>query len=95
MIRDTQKAAWSFILPKLAQKQREVLLCVAGRGSEGATIYDVSESLKWPLNSVSGRLTELEDKGAIFDSTRRRASSYSGKPCVVWVAIEKDQMELL
>jgi len=87
-IKDTQRVSWEWTLSRLGARQRTVAQVVSKEGSEGLTVYEVAEALKWPINSVSGRLSELERSGIIHDSGRRRLSPYSSKPCVVWVSSE-------
>ncbi len=52
-------------------------------GLEGATLYEVAESIHVDVNTISGRFTGLKDQGRIKDSGQRRANR-RGESCTVW-----------
>jgi predicted transcriptional regulator len=85
MIKDTQRHAWEWLQEKLPKKRAAVFGAILSSDYRGgATIYEIAEDLKWPINCISGRVTELADAGLIHDSQQRRNNRYSGKPCIVW-----------
>lgn len=86
-IRDTQRQAWKDIQDKLPESRQEVLRLLKAYGGFGATTYRISEALGWPINCVSGRVTELTKSGLIKDSGRRGVNP-SGKKAILWVPVE-------
>jgi len=86
MIRDTQRAAWDDIQGRLPITRAQVLEVIKTSGDFGMTIQGVADTLKWPVNCVSGRVTELTNLGFIKDSGRRGVNP-SGKKAVLWVMV--------
>lgn len=82
---ETQIEAWESIQDKLPESRREVLHVIAAAGALGISTVAISETLKWPINCVSGRITELHDSGLVKDSGRRCINP-SGKRAILWVA---------
>lgn len=81
MVRDTQQEAWGALNPKIGERQA-VVLSELQRGP--ATLFELTERLMLPVNRVSGRITELHDKGMIADTGTRRINPQSGKRGIVW-----------
>lgn len=94
-MRDTQKSAWQSLEPTLPDRRAEVLAYIASR-PEGAASFEIAEALHWPINCVSGRVTELFDSGLIRDSSRV-VNPHSGKKAIRWtkVRIEEDGQMLI
>jgi hypothetical protein len=55
--------AYEFILQDLPNRQRQVLSCIIL--NPNITIWQIGKLLKLPINSISGRLFELETKKEI------------------------------
>lgn len=83
-MRDTQAKAWADLQESIGIKQREVLKAIKKAGKSGKTLFELVEALEWPVNRVSGRVTELSSKGLIVDSGQRRINPESGKHGIVW-----------
>lgn len=68
------------------QRVRDLVLEQVRRsGKLGKTVYELHRLLKKPVHSLSGRLSELEDDGFIFNSGAER-NNEAGFPCTVWMA---------
>lgn len=78
---DTQMRAFSS-LENLGEKRKAVAVAIAIKA--GATLYELVQYLGWPVNRISGRVTELKDAGVIVDSGLRRINPTSGKNGIVW-----------
>lgn len=83
MIRETQIDAWESIQESLSEKRLMVLREIK-RNSMGIALFQISENLRWPINRVSGRVTELYELGYIRDSGSRAINPRSGKQCIKW-----------
>lgn len=81
VIRETQREAWDSIQDTLGDAQQLVLEKIV---EQPRTAFQVSEVLGWPINRVSGRITELTKKGKIIDSGCRRVNPDSGRNVIVW-----------
>lgn len=92
-MRDTQIYAWDSIQERLPQTRREVLSVVRDSGKFGITTYSVAEKLRWAINSVSGRITELAEVGIVIDSGRRGVNP-SGKKAILWVVNPDNQLTI-
>lgn len=79
-IPDTQLDAWYDLLSTVTAKRSVVLSAL----QEPATLFELSERLGWPVNRISGRLTELKNLNVISDSGARRKNPASGKNGIVW-----------
>ena len=91
MTRATQLESWTQIKPTLGDKQYTVLLAIR-QSPHGLTLWEIVDNLKWPINSVSGRVTELAAMGKIRDSGGRKVNPRTGKRAVVWVSKEPEQL---
>lgn len=80
-MRDTQATAYQEIRETLPEKRRIVLNAIDTLGL--ATLIEIANWLGWPINSVSGRVTELAKDGLIEDSGQR-ATNPSGKKAILW-----------
>lgn len=80
---DTQALAWRDIQDKLPARRKAVLQALILAPS-GLTSHELTVTLGWPINSVSGRITELVRANLVYDSGQRRKNPYSGKPNAVW-----------
>ena len=87
-MRDTQIDAWDAIQDKLPDARGIVRNAIIGRPL-GATLFELQSLLGWPINRISGRVTELAKRGLIQDGGTRRINPLSGKRGIVWVAIDK------
>lgn len=79
--RDTQLAAYDEVLPTLSDKRKTVYDVIASRPS---ALWEICNTLRWPVNRVSGRVTELSGLNLIVDSGDRRVNPASGKNGIVW-----------
>lgn len=84
MIPDTQMGAFSS-LDNLGDKRQKVAEAIGGQ-AEGATLFELTKIIGWPVNRISGRVTELAEMSVIFDSGVRRKNPASGRPGIVWMA---------
>jgi len=83
-MRDTQMNAWDSIQAELPASRLRVIEVIAQAGPFGITTIGISNALRLPINCISGRVTELADKGHVKDSGRRGINP-SGKPAILWV----------
>lgn len=96
-----QLESWKSEQPTLGEKQTIVWQTLHRRSAnllKGLTLFELADVLQWPINCVSGRVTELRKRGWIKDSGLTRMNPHSGKQCTVWVISvpEPDkQMELI
>lgn len=80
-ISDTQKESWDSLQPTLGEKQKAVLDVINIKPS---TLFEIACTLRWPVNRVSGRISELRDAGLIVDTGLRRVNPDSGKRGIIW-----------
>ena len=90
---DTQRDAYHD-LKNISEKQGAVLECIKS-DPHGMTLFEIEKKLGWPVNRISGRLTELKEKELIRDTNHRRKNPESGKPGIVWEARETGEQRLL
>lgn len=83
-MRDTQIDAWESIQDKLPESRSKVLSLIRSADG-GATLFELVGWLGWPINRISGRVTELARDSLICDSGYRRVNPISGRPNIVWV----------
>lgn len=83
---ETQAAGAAAIAPEARRIRGMVLYHIAGRGAEGATNEEIAVALHLRLQTVCGRVNELQGTGQVVDSGRRRAGA-SGVPAKVWVTV--------
>lgn len=80
----TQLEAWASIQENLPDARRAVLLTILNAGKHGISTIAISEKLGWPINCVSGRITELKRVGLVEDSGRR-CENPSGRRGILWI----------
>lgn len=80
---DTQIDAWKSVQRQLPKCRQQVFDVIA-RNSDGITSEQIAVTLEWPINSISGRVTELQRLGRIKDSGRR-LPTHAGRSAVLWV----------
>lgn len=56
-----RNATYSMIKPKLPEKRMRVYEVILGH-PEGITRKQIAKTLGWPINCVTGRVTELRDE---------------------------------
>lgn len=83
MSTDTQRQAYQDLQENVSGRRAEVLREITN--SKGLGLWEISEKLGWPINSVSGRVTELVKLGHVFDSGLRGLNPHSGKRVILWV----------
>jgi len=82
---DTSRAAAERIAPGASGLAVKVFGVIAARGDDGATDFEIQESLGMSGDTERPRRWELERDGLIHDSGRRRKSP-SGRAARVYVA---------
>lgn len=80
----TQMNAWNEIQPTIADAQQEVLKAIR-HSEDGMTLFELVKALGWPVNRISGRVTELHSKELIMMSGTR-VNPDTGKSGTVWKA---------
>jgi len=80
---NTQLNAWDAIQPTIHKKRNTVLNAI--KEINGGTLNDIAHYLDWPINRVSGRVTELHRKGKIINDGTK-INPESGKPNKIWRA---------
>ena len=68
---------------RLGNKQFAVLSAFKKFNGKAA-LWQITAALKWPVNSVSGRITELKRERMIYDSGERNVNPKSMKKAIVW-----------
>jgi predicted ArsR family transcriptional regulator len=84
--RTTSLAARGSARPAATQRAR-IFVYLVRRGNAGATLEELESVLMLPGNTVRPRRLELEEKGLVADSGKRR-STVSGRLAIVWVVPE-------
>jgi predicted transcriptional regulator len=79
--RDTQIMAYEDVIKTLADRQRAVMHIIEEH-SGGLTAEETADILGVPLNTISGRFTELNDLGVLRAVGNRM--NRSGKKAKVW-----------
>jgi len=85
-VRDTQGDAYQDIKDKLPERRRKVFEVIAR--SKGVASFEIAMILNWPINCVSGRVTELADAGIIEDKSGRVSNPRSSKANILWEVAE-------
>lgn len=83
---ETQLNSWSKTKKETAEKSRFVILKHLKESESGLTLFELVKLLGWPVNRISGRITELTKENKIYDSGMRRTNPDSGRPGAVWKA---------
>ena len=79
----TQRDAYKAILEKLPERRRAVLSALIAE-PEGLTTQEICNRLGWPINCVSGRISELKEAQLVEASGKTRRNDLSGRPVTVW-----------
>lgn len=82
MIPYTQLDAYNTITEKEA---KQLIVLKAILQNNGSTLFELVKILKWPINRISGRVTELKKQGKIVDSGLRKMNPESNKSAIVWI----------
>lgn len=85
---ETQKEAWESVQEGLPEARRCVL-AVFEAVPGGLTLWEVQKALGWPVNRVSGRITELVDAKLLRDSESRRINPETGRTAIIWILTRK------
>lgn len=64
----------------------DALNAVISAGMNGLTAEECAERVHANRPTIQARLSELQSRGKIIDSGRRRPNG-SGKPAIVWIGI--------
>ena len=82
-------AAYNQIIDSIGGKRREVLQVIIDKA--GVTRQDIAATLGWPINAVTGRVTELLELGAIDEVGIDRSS---GRPrALLGLSMEAAQID--
>ena len=74
-----RNATYQMIKPDLPDKRQRVYEIIL-QHPEGVTRKQIAKALGWPINCVTGRVTELRDKeGLIRESGTTSAPCYDGR----------------
>ncbi len=80
-VRKTQVDAFDSIKQKLGAKQRAVAHALKIMGE--ASNKDLSKALGWPINRVTGRVTELVNRGIVTSNSTKRDPE-TNRTVTVW-----------
>ncbi len=80
-VADTSIAAFNKISETLGRRQRQVLRCI--RSNEPITNLEISNILNIPINSITGRSSELREKGLIEQYGTKRINGFNAKSWMV------------
>lgn len=80
----TQLESWDKLQGSLENRQEVVFQAISAAGDQGLTLFELVKLLGWPVNRVSGRVTELAAKGKIKNYDLTRVNPESGKRGLVW-----------
>lgn len=69
-------------------KQSQVFEAI--KANNGATLFELVQILDWPVNRISGRVSELKRFGLIKDSGTRKTNPESNKPGIVWIVSQTE-----
>lgn len=67
------------VIVKPTLTSRELLVLQAYEGEPDLTLHEVAHKLNLPVNTISGRITALLEKGKI-EVVKRRTSKFCGIP---------------
>ena len=84
MVSDTQIDSWNRLQSELAHRQKDVYSYIIE--NKGAAAFEISDFLRLPLHSISGRITELRKLGKICDSGIRLLNRRTNRNVIVWTA---------
>lgn len=81
---DTQLAALESIQKTAPRCRDQVFDVIQSRMPVGISSDQIAIALGWPINSISGRVTELRNLGRIKDSGAR-ARTQAARQAILWV----------
>lgn len=82
-IPQTQMDAWNDVR-ETADQARFKVWCAIFESETGRTLFELVKKMGWPVNRISGRVTELKAAGHIYDTGERRVNPESGKNGIVY-----------
>lgn len=80
-VRDTSIISYFDNLPKVGDKQAEVLQAITKLGTP--TNLEISSFLGWPINQITPRVNELVKKGLV-EERWKRPCHISGRLAIAW-----------
>lgn len=86
MYPSTQIAAYQSLKPALSHR-RKLVYEVISRYNIGVPLFIIQQKLGWPINCVSGRVTELRKLGLIEDRGQTEVNPATGKRAIAWFAV--------
>jgi hypothetical protein len=94
-MKDTQRESYEDLKLTVGEKQNKVRDMIVLCG--GLTLFELVDKLKWPINCISGRVTELCKMGLIMDSGIRHVNPATNKKAILWRPADpsKKQMDLI
>lgn len=81
-MKQTQIDSVKSLQETISEKRLKVLNAI--EVLNGACLFEICEFLKWPVNRVSGRVTELQKDGLIENSGLTKINKESGKKGILW-----------
>ena len=81
MIQDTSVEALVQLIPKLGERQREVLYVL--RANKDMTNSEIGSILGRPINTITPRVFELREAGLVMES-RKRTCGITGRNAIAW-----------
>ena len=90
----SQLESWEKLKPEIGRRQQQVL-DLLDKHPQGLALFEIAQLLNLPINSVSGRVTELCARKLLIDSGRTRWNEYTRRNVTVWQRCtpQKDQNE--
>lgn len=82
----TQLESFNGVRETRNASQTIILHTIKMRGDNGATLFELVNELGWPVNRISGRVTELASRELVYPSLETRVNPDSGKKGIVWKA---------
>lgn len=83
---DTQLQSYDEIKNSLSERRASILELIQS-SQNGLPLFEIVKLSGLPINSVSGRITELNDLGMIKDSGSRSVNPETGKKAIVWQSV--------
>lgn len=82
-VQETSLFAYATILPKLGEKQREVLAVFEDRPYKNFTNMELSRDLAWGINRVTPRVKELRNMN-FLEEKEKRTCEMTGMRVIAW-----------
>lgn len=86
MYPNTQIEAYQSLKPFLSNRRKLVYAVISGYDI-GIALFEIQQKLGWPINCVSGRVTELRKLGLIEDRGQTVINPITGKRAIAWFAV--------